>query len=632
MYAQRARGLKLVGDFERAMSDLDEAVRLDPTDATFVNIRADIQLETGRLDQAIKDYTHSLEIDPTNAYARLWRGVTYGLNGDLDQAIADFSADYKSNPEQKGSAADVAGFLKPYANGWLLGFAHLRKNDAKKAVAAFTAFVRNSIDPWILTERGRAYLELAEYDQAIADFTQAIARTSTKDNFYFAEYTPNHEEAFEGRATALEHKGEEQKARADRDEKLRAVPKTAREYRGRALIRLARGDYTGAAHDAEQAAKLDSFNWHWAHNIARSMLARSRSLVNTSQPAVEHSSDSLIVPLPQTALRSLTQEKTVKINRSSYQVSTVDFQKSTVTLLGSGSLPTGLNIFETAAQRFALWNEERRLQAFDQPYAKSYAIIAAIDDYDRVKGGFFKQLTGMVDRAKELRNILITVGFPEQNITFLPNEKATSTNLNNALFDFWTGGGRIKDADRVFFYFGGHGAGDNGAGYLITFDFDPDQYLRTTFLMSDVVDRHFKYINADHVLVAIDSCSSGLAVPGSRALTGEVEDPRLAEFRKLALIRADRESRARNLIVAGTGDQKALWDTGGIFTRALIDGLRGKADRNKDGVVQYDELTSYLRERVIVEAAFKQVRQEPTEFRATHYGNGKVLFVLPRTE
>ncbi|MHC2289879.1 caspase family protein [Bradyrhizobium barranii] len=201
--------------------------------------------------------------------------------------------------------------------------------------------------------------------------------------------------------------------------------------------------------------------------------------------------------------------------------------------------------------------------------------------------------------------------------------------MNNALRSFWRGGGSIKNVDRLVFYFGGHGSGDGTNGYLVTHDFKPEEPLFTSFLMSDIVGRHFEYVAAHHFLVALDSCSAGLAVPGSRSLAADSQPVNLAEFRKLAMIRADTLPKARNLIVAGTGDQRALWDTGGVFTKALIDGLRGAADSNKDGLVQYDELTWYIRQRVIPEAAMKGVKQEPKEWRATYFGEGKVLFINP---
>lgn len=618
-FTSRAVAYKFDGQFALALADADQSFKLDPKNTIPMILRGDINLESGAFDQAIESYSKTLRVDPGRLDALVWRGIALGLIGNLDGALKDFRGDY---PGYLGE------FLQRYVRGWLTGFAYLRKHENARAIKEFTEFLVRP-DPWILTERGRLYLDQGSYDLAIADFTAAVGISKGAD--YFAQFTPNHEEAFQGRAAAYERKGDLVKAKLDREAAVRHRPHTAGEYRGRAVVKLARGDYEGAESDAAHAAQLDGFAWHWTQNIAKAMLSRQGIVPGAVAKQVPAAAPApIVVPILGETIGDIQKGQSVKLNGHVREIVKVDSATRTITLSANReSLLPGLNILESAAGWLTFWNEGRNLAPFEQPYHHSFAIIAAIDRYDRV-GGNFPRLDGMVSRAKELREALIAVGFPPANIRTYYDDEATSTNLNNALKEFWRGGGRVKQADRLFFYFGGHGAEDDGKGYLVTFDFNLTEPLFTSFLMSDIVDRHFQYLNAHHVLVALDSCSAGLAVPGSRSLTAGVDDSQLANFRKLALIRADTEPKARNLIVAGTGDQRALWDTGGIFTKALIDGLRGAADRNGDGLVQFDELTSYLRQRVIPEAALRRVRQEPKEFRATYFGDGKVLFLLPR--
>ena len=80
-------------------------------------------------------------------------------------------------------------------------------------------------------------------------------------------------------------------------------------------------------------------------------------------------------------------------------------------------------------------------------------------------------------------------------------------------------------------------------------------------------------------MFAIDACHAGLAAP--RGLGGGLDEAYVKRFHTLSVIRAAVESKARNMIVAGTGDQRALYDNGGIFTSALIQGLSGAADSNR---------------------------------------------------
>jgi len=618
--ANRGLAFKLIGDFARAISDLDEAVRLDPSSVNFQR-RADIYLENGAFDRAITDYTEAIRIDPSNQYAHLWRGIAYGLNDNPDNAIAEFTNEYWATQGEV--------FFKKYAQQWLLGFAYIRKKDFTRAIDAFTKYL-DSPDPWILTERGRIYLEQEQIERAISDFTAAMNVKEARD--YFSFYMPNYAESFDGRATAYEHEGNSQKAKADRDEATRRSPKTASEYRARGMIRLARGDYQAAANDAEQAANLDSFNWHWLHNIARAKLSQF-ILAQSPSHGGNQVAGPLVVPTPSSIIASLAGQTSVRLNGRTFQVEKVDTMADTVTLLGEQSLlRRGLNKLELGVNQFLFWNEELKLEPFAQPYKNSYAIVAAIDDYNRTKDPQKRgptgqrQLTNMVGTAEELKSVLIALGFPPAHIFTYYDENATTVNLHNALGEFWKGG-TYEAADRLFFYFGGHGAGTQGNGYLITYDFDPKRPQFSSFLMSDFVGSQFPNVLAHHVLVALDACSSGLAVP--QLMSGTVDNDRLKQFAKLVSIRGDLKESARNLLVAGIGDEPAVAQSGGIFTKALIDGLKGEADLNGDGIIQLEELGIFLESTVRARAAAVGITQDPDIFRATQFGRGKVVFTLP---
>lgn len=332
---------------------------------------------------------------------------------------------------------------------------------------------------------------------------------------------------------------------------------------------------------------------------------------------------------------SIQPGSTLTLNGKAHTVAEVHKEGRMVSLLGDPSaMKNGLNELKVLAREIKFWAENEKLSAFAEPYARSYAVIAAIDDYERKadpqKRGptGYAGLTGMRDRAEELRTTLISVGFPEANITSLYDGEATRGAIEGALSEFWQGG-RFADADRVLFYFGGHGASDPNGGYLVTYDLDPRRPTATGFLMSDFNGRQFPFIKAKHVLVALDSCSSGLAVP--EMLDGPPTREQLAEFGKLASIRSNTEERARNMLVAGTGDQKALTETGGVFTKALIKGLRKEADLIEDGVILFDELALYVNGEVRTTAAQVGVRQDPRAFVANRFGGGKMVFLRTRT-
>jgi hypothetical protein len=341
------------------------------------------------------------------------------------------------------------------------------------------------------------------------------------------------------------------------------------------------------------------------------------------------------VALPDEILAELKPGMPVSVNGTSYKVSEVKAEEKAVTMVGSDKgFDEGLNFLTSDVKKFNVWKEKNNFSKFSDPYVSSYAIIAAIDDYHRTKDRDqrgptdFPALKDMVSRAEELKAELIKTGFPAENILTLYDEKATSTGIQDALLDFYEGG-RFQDADRLLFYFGGHGAGKPNAGYLVTYDFDKARPTSKSLLMRRFVSEHFPNIKAKHVLVALDACSSGLAVQGMSTLDGAPQESDLERFATLQTIRAETGERARNMLLASSGERPARVEAGGIFTRTLIEALQGKADIIKDGVIQFLELRLYVERRVRSWAAELDVSQEPVAFEADRDAKGKVLFMLP---
>jgi tetratricopeptide (TPR) repeat protein len=78
-----------IGDFPRAIVNLDEAIRLDPNDARAYNIRGNAWDEIGAFDSALADYDAAIGIDPNNPIFFHDRAVLWHRNGNLDKAIID---------------------------------------------------------------------------------------------------------------------------------------------------------------------------------------------------------------------------------------------------------------------------------------------------------------------------------------------------------------------------------------------------------------------------------------------------------------------------------------------------------------------------------------------------------------
>ncbi|MFZ1990264.1 MAG: tetratricopeptide repeat protein, partial [Alphaproteobacteria bacterium] len=79
------------GDYDRAIADYTQAIRLKPDYAKAFNNRGLAYYNKGDYDRAIADYTQAIRLKPDDADAFFNRGSAYDAKGDHDRAIADFT-------------------------------------------------------------------------------------------------------------------------------------------------------------------------------------------------------------------------------------------------------------------------------------------------------------------------------------------------------------------------------------------------------------------------------------------------------------------------------------------------------------------------------------------------------------
>jgi WD40 repeat protein len=368
----------------------------------------------------------------------------------------------------------------------------------------------------------------------------------------------------------------------------------------------------------------------------------SEEIILTFQPDSQPASPIVTIALEQKIPDEWSGTGQLIINGNKVNIHHLDLPNNTIEVIplsGSGSkgiISNGLNfigsLLSDARESFLFWKEQRKLKRFENPYKDSHAILVAIDDYDRLKDlkkrgeTGFKDFHGdMVKRAEQLKSILLFLGFPRGNIQTFYDQEAESEVVLKALKEFWE-----KSTDRLFFYFSGHGYVEKSSqnGYLVTYDYDPYRLSTTTIPMEDLTLAHAREIKAHHMLIALDSCYSGLAVPQSMA--GEDNEEKMKEFKSLSIISSAVEPKARNVMLASTGSEEAFARNGGIFTKHLIDGLKGLADYNKDKIIQFEELSLYVKNQVIAETFQLGLKQEPTSYIINRFGKGKVVFILPQ--
>jgi tetratricopeptide (TPR) repeat protein len=283
-YFNRGLAYYKKNDPDRAISDYSDALRLNPKYAAASYNRGLAYAKRGDPDRALADYNEAIRLDPKYVAVYYDRGLLYQNKGDLDRAFADYSESIRLDPKYSyaynnrgnifrrrgdldramtdyGEAirADPKNAVAYYNRG--LGYA--KKNDMDRAFADFNEAIR--INPKYASaylDRGLAYSRKGDSDRAIADYNEAI------------RVDPKFALAYNNRGSVLRSKGETDRALADFNEAIRINAKFARAYTNRGLLHEKAGEIAKARADFNSALELpQDDDDKWPQSTARERLA-----------------------------------------------------------------------------------------------------------------------------------------------------------------------------------------------------------------------------------------------------------------------------------------------------------------------------------------------------------------------
>jgi len=173
------------GDFDPAITDFGQAIRLQPDNALGYQLRGNAWSGKGELDRALVDYDVAINFEPKNPDLLRDRGILWRRRGDLDRALVDFDHAIR------------------------LGFS----------------------DANAYNERGLVWHEKKRHERAIADFNQAL------------KINPNLASALVNRGIAWRSKGDLDRAIADFDQAISIDPNISAAYYNRALARSGKHEF-----------------------------------------------------------------------------------------------------------------------------------------------------------------------------------------------------------------------------------------------------------------------------------------------------------------------------------------------------------------------------------------------------
>jgi tetratricopeptide (TPR) repeat protein len=269
IYFYRGNVYLAKGDYDLALADFNQSVKIQPTLAEAYSNRSSIYIVKNDYTQALADANQAVKLKPDLAIAHNNRGVIYATTGNYDGAIADFSQTLKLIPKASNPARPdrtnsrqissfnlnsdrenpIASFLTTDLSDYLVyvnrGFAYLSKGDYDRAIADFNQAIQIQPDSTLAYfNRAAVYFAKQDYDRALTDLNQVI------------QLQPNFDLAYVKRGSVYSFKGDYDRALADLDHAIQLQSNSAFFYTVRGEIYFKRDDLARAIADFSQAIKL----------------------------------------------------------------------------------------------------------------------------------------------------------------------------------------------------------------------------------------------------------------------------------------------------------------------------------------------------------------------------------------
>lgn len=216
---KRAELHLLSGDFDRALTDANNAVDLDPSVAFSFQSRGDLLLKMGKKAEALEDYNAAIKLDPKNTMSWMSRVDYYLGEGEYDKALSDIA-----------NAVEIAP-----------------RSELEYEIA--------------LSRRSEVHHELGQYDKAIDDLRLLIENFPGRTSLYRYQV-----------ATILATRGDFKDSEAELNRIIATTPEDPSAYFLRGVVRDVGGDLEGALKDLGEFSKLstpDVYSTLWLDIVRR---------------------------------------------------------------------------------------------------------------------------------------------------------------------------------------------------------------------------------------------------------------------------------------------------------------------------------------------------------------------------
>ena len=105
VYQQRAYAAATNQQFQDAINDYGEAIKISPEDTRIYEYRAAVEMKLNEMDKALADYSEAIKRKPDEARYLNYRAYIYELKKDLKNSMADTDKILKLDPNNQEAKA-----------------------------------------------------------------------------------------------------------------------------------------------------------------------------------------------------------------------------------------------------------------------------------------------------------------------------------------------------------------------------------------------------------------------------------------------------------------------------------------------------------------------------------------------
>ncbi len=253
------------GQYEAAIADYNEALRIKPDDFKTYYNRGRAKGQLGQYESAVSDFNVVIRIKPDSANAYFLRGFSKQSIKRYDSAIADYDAALRIKSDD----------AEAYKNR---GLAKHELGQYESAISDYDAALRIKLDDAeVYYDRGLAKHKLGRYNAAISDYDAAL------------RIKPDFALAYNNRGLVKHELGQYESAISDYDAALSVKPEVVEAYVSRGYTKLALGQYKDVISDCDAALQIDpdSAEAYYNRGIAKHELGRTWGAKSDLQTALK---------------------------------------------------------------------------------------------------------------------------------------------------------------------------------------------------------------------------------------------------------------------------------------------------------------------------------------------------------